>query len=254
MYLSAIIGERWYKCKYMFYFLHGTDTHKARRKLHQFLDLAEKKRPLAELFKITTENWSEGQFDELLVSRGLFEQKYTVVLDNLFERKEIKDYILERMENVATSEQIFLMLEGKVDGPTLKNIEKFSKQVEEFAKSENIKHSVFNIFSITEGLVRKDKKHLWISYVDLLSKGAPAEEIHGILFWQVKNMILASKGGNQKETRLSPFVYKNALTGARKYRTEEFVTMSSQLVDMTHRVRQGEGDLEVMLEKWILEK
>ncbi len=235
----------------MFYFLYGTDSYKARKKLHELLELAGRKRPEAELFKITTENWSEGQFDELLISRGLFENKYTVVLDNLFERKDIKEYILDRLENLAESEQIFLGLESKVDAATVKKIEKSAKQVQEFSKIENKKEDI-NIFSIANGLVEKDKKRLWVSYIDLLSRGAVAEEIHGILFWQVKNMILAGKADSQKETGLSPYAYKSALTGTRKYKIEELVGMSGDLVDMTHRVRSGEGELEIMIEKWVL--
>ena len=237
----------------MIYFLYGTDTHKARKKLHELLSLAEKKRPGSEIFKITTENWSEGQFDELLVSQGLFEQKYTVVLDNLFEKKDIKNYVMEKLENLKDSEQIFLILEGTIDAASLKKIEKVTKQSQEFVKKEDKKSSL-NIFYITTGLIEKDKKTLWISYTDLLRKGAGPEELHGILFWQVKNMILASRGKDASEAGLSPFVYKNALNGARKYKTEELKEMSSGLVDMTHRVRQGEGELEIMLEKWILEK
>ena len=103
-------------------------------------------------------------------------------------------------------------------------------------------------------LESKDKKRLWISYVDLISKGAIAEEIHGILFWQVKNMILASRAESLSDTGLSPYVYKTSLTGSRKYKIEELKKMSGSLVEMTHKVRQGEGDLEIMLEKWILER
>ena len=235
----------------MLYVIYGTDTHKARAKLHDLLDLAKKKRPEAELFKLTTENWSEGQFDELLVAQGLFEQKYTTVLDNLFEKKDIKSYVMERLEGMKESEQIFLMLESSIDAASLKKLAKFSEKVQVFEKVENKKPSL-NIFSITDGLVQKDKKKLWISYVDLLGNGAVAEEIHGILFWQVKNMILASRAGSATETGLSPFVYKNALTGARNYKNEDLQKMSSDLVDMTHRVRQGKGDLEVMMEKWML--
>jgi hypothetical protein len=29
--------------------------------------------------------------------------------------------------------------------------------------------------------------------------------------------------------------------------------MSSDLVEMTHKVRNGDGEMEVMLEKWVLE-
>ncbi len=235
----------------MFYFLYGTDTHKARRKLHELLKLAKDKRPEAELFKITSENWSEGQFDELLIARGLFEQKYTVVLDSLFERKEIKEYVLERLQNLAESEQIFLMLESKVDSATIKKIEKQAKQVQEFEKKEDKKPAV-NIFSITDGLVKKDKKRLWISFTDLLSQGVEAEELHGILFWQVKNMILAAKTKNAKDSGLSPFAYTNALSGSRNYKVDELTKLSSELVEMTHAVRQGKGDMDMMLEKWIL--
>lgn len=235
----------------MYYFLHGTDTHKAREKLHDLLSLAKKKRPGAEIFKITTENWSDGQFDELLVSQGLFEQKYTVVLDNLFENKEVKEYVIERLEDVKNSEQIFLMLEGKVDAPSLKKIEKHSEKTQEFEKKEKAKEFL-NVFSITDGLLQKDKKKLWISYIDLLRKGGVPEEIHGILFWQVKNMILASCGGSSNETGLTPYVYNNALRGARNYKTENLQKMSGELVNMTHRVRSGEGELSVMIEKWVL--
>ena len=65
-------------------------------------------------------------------------------------------------------------------------------------------------------------------------------------------MILASRSDSAKETGLSPFVYKNALSGTRKYKTEELTLMSSELVEMTHKVRQGKGGLETMLEKWVL--
>ncbi len=235
----------------MLYVIYGTDTHKARAKLHDLLDLAKKKRPEAELFKLTTENWSEGQFDELLVAQGLFEQKYTTVLDNLFEKKDLKNYVMDRLEEMKESEQIFLMLESSIDAASLKKLEKFSEKVQEFEKKEDKKSNI-NIFSITDGLVQKDKKKLWISYIDLLGKGAVAEEVHGILFWQVKNMILASRAGSAGETGLSPFVYKNALTGARNYKNEDLQKMSGELMDMTHRVRQGQGELEIMIEKWVL--
>jgi DNA polymerase III delta subunit len=246
-----ITGWKLLKLNNMYYFLYGTDTHKAREKLHSFLDLAKKKRPDAEVFKMTSENWSEGQFDELLISQGLFEQKYTVVLDNLFEQKEVKEYVLDRLEQLKDSDQIFLFLEGKIDSVSLKKIEKYSEKVQEFEKKTELKKDI-NVFGINDGLLDKDKKKLWMYYLNLLSEKVPPEEIHGILFWQVKSMILASRSTSSNETGLSPFVYKNALRGSRNYKTEDLQKMSMQLVDMTHQVRTGEGDLGIMLEKWIL--
>src|SRR3990167_6631096 len=211
----------------MLYLIYGTDTHKSRKKLHELLEQAKKRRPNAELFKINNENWNSAKFEELLVSQGLFEQKYTVVLDNLFEKKDSKDFILDKIKEMAESEQVFLMLEGAVDSTN---------------------------FSITGGLTERNKKNLWVDFISFLLKGVGLEEIHGIFFGQVKNMLLASLEGSQKETGLSPFVYKNALKGARNYKTEELKNMSSELVDMTHKVRTGKGELGVMLEKWVLSR
>jgi DNA polymerase III delta subunit len=235
----------------MLYVIYGADSHKARKKLHELLDIAKKKRPDAELFKLTTENWSEPQLDELLVSKGLFESKYTVVLDNLFEKKDIKAYIVEKLKEISESEQVFLMLESSIDAATLKKIEKNAKQVQEFVKAEG-KKSFGSVFSVTDGILERDRKKLWISLIDFLYKRTAVEEIHGIFFWQIKNMLLASFAKSQTETGLSPFVYTNALRGARKYKTEEILKMSSELVEMTHKVRSGEGELEIMMEKWVL--
>ena len=59
----------------MLYLIYGTDTHKARKKLHELLDIAKKKRPDAEVFKNTSENASDSQFVQLLVAQGMFQPK-----------------------------------------------------------------------------------------------------------------------------------------------------------------------------------
>ncbi len=237
----------------MLYFLHGTDTHTSRQKLHELLDTLEKKRPDASVFRMTSENWSESQFDELLCAQGLFDQKYIVVMDMLCEKKDIKEYVLDRIEQTKDVSHVFLMLEGKVDSATLKKVSLVSVKVQEFTKKEDIKKNSPNVFAITDALVQRDKRKLWSTYIQLLDQGVGPEEIHGILFWQVKNMLLATRAESQRETGLSPFVYKNALTGARLFKEEELTLLSSKFIDMTHRVRQGRGDLDIMLEKVILE-
>jgi hypothetical protein len=240
----------------MIYFLHGADTYKARKKLHELLSQAKTKRPEAELFKLTTENWNEGGLEELLVSRGLFEQKYTVVLDTLFEKKEIREYILGRLKDLSESDQIFLILEGKVDAAIVKKIEKVAKQVQEFKKQDlagqgGEKKQTFNIFGVTDGLLHKDKKKLWISFIDAINRGVAVEEIHGIFFWQIKNMIIASST-KLSTSGLAPFSYNIALAASKLYSPGEMKKFSSNLLHMTHLVRRGKGDMEVMLERWIL--
>jgi len=133
----------------MIYFIHGTDTHKSRKKMHEVLQSLSAKRPNSEVFKITTENWSEEQFSELLESQGLFDKKYIVVLDSLFSNKEAKEVILDGLKKMQEVEHWFLILDGKVDTPTVKKIEKVSYKTQEFSEKEVKKESPI-IFSITD--------------------------------------------------------------------------------------------------------
>jgi DNA polymerase III delta subunit len=236
----------------MIYFLHGGDTHRARKKMHDVLQTLSAKRPNSEVFKITTENWNEAQLDELVESIGLFDEKYIVVLDFLFANKEAKESVLEKIDRMQTAEHWFLIFDGKVDVATVRKIEKASYKTQVFELAEKRKESPI-IFSITDKLLDRDKKRLWTSYLGLLKQGIPAEEIHGVFFWAVKNMLIASRVKSQKESGLAPFSYSKALSGGRNYKNEELEKMSSGLVEMTHRVRSGDGELEIMMEKWILE-
>jgi hypothetical protein len=56
-----------------------------------------------------------------------------------------------------------------------------------------------------------------------------------------------------KDTGLSPFVERNALSGSKKYSPDELKKFSKELIGMTHKVRTGEGELGFLLEKWILD-
>lgn len=235
----------------MIYFLHGTDTHKSRKRLHTILQGLLAKRPNSEVFKITADNFNESQIDELISSFGLFESKYIVVLDFILSQKNVKEIILDKLSKMQETEHWFLILDGKLDASSIKTVEKYSYKTEIFEKVEQKKDSPI-IFKLTDKILQRDKKQLWISYVDLLEQGIPAEEIHGVMFWAVKNMIICSTAESQKDSGLSPFVYKNSLTGSRHFKIEELKKMSEGLVGMLHKVRTGNGEMEVMLEKWML--
>ncbi len=235
----------------MIYFLYGNDKFSSRKKMHSILDALCKKRPDAEIFKINTENFDYSKFEELIFSQGLFDSKYIVVTDNLFEDKNIKDFFIEKLPFIKDSANVFVSLESKVDVKSLKDIEKYSEKVQEFSTKEDGK-KFFNVFGITDGILEKDKKRLWIDYLKTIQEGIPSEELHGIIFWQVKNMAIVSKVDSQKDCDLTPYQYKNALSGSRNYKDQDIERMMSDLVSMTHKVRSGEGDLDIMLEKWIL--
>jgi DNA polymerase III delta subunit len=236
----------------MYYFLYGKNNKEARKKLKSLVETLHKKRPGAEIFRMHDENWNEAQFDELLVAQGLFDQKYIVVLDSLFDEAVAKERILDRASDMKESENVFLVIEESVDKKALDKISKHAEKVQEFEGGVE-KEERFNTFGLADAFGRRDKKNLWVGYLQALEQGISPEEISGVLFWQMKNIIIAQKTKSAKESKLSPFVDSKARGFAKNFTAEELSVYARSIVEATQAVRQGEGEMEVLLERVVLE-
>lgn len=255
----------------MIYLLHGTDTEKSRNKLHELVAVIMKKKPNAGHLKMSDEDFSVGKLDELMGVSGLFASKAIVEMDNVLKNKEAKEIILEKIKEIKESENIFIFLEGKLDKKSLEKFEKNSEKVQVFEdkkeygegesgrkfgmgeerKSFDVRD--FNIFTISDLFGRRDKKALWVFYEKCCRRNIPAEEVHGLLAWQARAMLLASKSKNMSESGLKTYVYQKSSGYLRNFKQEELVNLSSKLVTIYHEARRGKMDLESALEKFILE-
>lgn len=241
----------------MFYFLHGENKDKSRKKAHELIDGLTKKRPNANFFKIDSENFSLGKLEEMIGGQGLFESKQIVFFDSVLEDKETKDAILEKIKEIAESPNAFVFLEGKTDKATVGKIEKKAEKVQEFKFTGNegkIKESKekFNTFSLADVFGRRDKKNLWVLYQEALSQNIAPEEINGVLFWQLKSMIVASQSKDTKESGLNPYVFQKSKNFARNYSEKEMKKLSSALVSVYHDSRRGIHAFDIELERFIL--
>ena len=249
----------------MLYFLYGTDTTKARAKLHELLDTLQKKKPDAALFRVESEQWNDAQFEEFLGGQGLFSQKYIVVLDRVFENAEAKATVVGKLKEIADSDNVFMFIEPVVDAASLKKIEKHAQKTQEFEEKKSAgaagagafgggsgSGAPFNIFSLTDAFGTRDKKKLWVLYQQALASGSQPEEIHGILFWQLKSMILAAESGSAAESGLKPFVYQKSKGFAARFSRDELRSLSGAFIDIYHNARRGISEMDVALEKFIL--
>ncbi len=223
----------------MIYFYYGTDIDKARIKSHELADSLLKKKPDASFFKIDIENFDNLKIEEYIGGQGLFSNKYIVFLDRLCSDKAIKEQFLDKLKEIKESENIFIILEGKIDKVTAGKIEKKSEKFlsfdlgeKEIKEKEDRKKEELNIFEIANALARRNKKEIWIIYRQLLDNGKVPEEIHGVLFWKIKTMILSGGSSNWKEDELKAFADK--------------------LITIYHESRRGNGELETGLESLIL--
>ncbi len=249
----------------MLYLLHGSDFKKSREKLHSMVDSLLKKKPDASFFKLDSSNFSEAQIDELIGGQGLFEQKYIVQMDGLLEDSKSKDFVSDRLDSFAESNNIFVFIEEGVSKPVLKKMEKVADKVQEFSLKENqgrkfgvigggeLNLSDFNIFDLADAFGRRDKKNLWVLYQKAKMRNIPDEEIHGIINWQLRSMLIANKSKIAQEAGLKPFVYSKSLRFAKNFEENELKKLSSKLVSIYHDARRGLCEFDIEMERFVLD-
>lgn len=216
----------------MIYFIHGDDTEKSIKKSLELVEILRKKKPHSLFFKMDAEHFDISVLEEYISSQGLFEDKYIVFLDRIFEDKEHKDILLKKVKDIAKSKNIFIILEGKIDKISKEKIEKNAEKSQVFILKEIDKKEVFNIFSLADFLAKKDKKSLWIFYRKAIDRGDAPEAIEGIFFWKVKTMISTGYNG--------------------PYKKSELLNIAYNLIILCHDTRRGINDIETGLESIIL--
>lgn len=257
----------------MIYFYYGTDIETARKKAKVTVDSLLVKKPDATLIKIGEEDISVNRIVELCLAQALFSNKYIVYLYKTFNNKINKEIIIKSLKDIAKSENIFIFVEGKMDKATLTKIEKNAGlpapsgarqagKVQEFLKPEKSlnkkellaqKGEKIDFFEFSDALGKRDKKSLWVLYQDALQEQVPAEEVHGIFFWQVKSMLLAKRCKTGEEVGMKPYPFQKAREYSRNYKEGELEDISFKLVSMYHEAHRGKIDFFVSLERFILE-
>lgn len=236
----------------MIHLFYGENNIKAREEMHSFLDALFAKNPDAPLFEMNAESWSEEKFGELLASRGLFGGGSVVVLDALLQNVDAEGTILEKLKEMKDSPNIFVIIEGKLTKVIAERIAKKAETVAEFAAEKTAKKVEFDRFALSDALGRRSKKDAWVLLQKSFDAGGVPEEIHGMLFWQVKSMILAVSSKTAGEAGLNPFVFRKSLSFAKNFTEEELKSLSSRLVSIYHEARRGGDELPIALEKFVL--
>ncbi|MDP2705203.1 MAG: hypothetical protein U1D31_02550 [Patescibacteria group bacterium] len=237
----------------MIYFFYGKNTKALRTKLHVFIDVLLGKKPDASVVFIDKNSWSEEKFENLIEAQGLFSEKNIIVLDSLFEEKEIEPALTRTLSSLKQSKNIFVIIEKAPSSVLRSRIEKSSEKTQFFDISDEKDEKKPNVFSLTDAVSQGDRRKAWVLYEKFIRQGVSAEEIHGALFWQIKALSLSLTSKTAVEAGLHPFVFSKSKTAAVKQGKQKTEEMLSSLVRMYHESRRGGEGLEDALELFILE-
>src|SRR3989344_2529577 len=237
----------------MLFFFYGSDTDKSRARARGGIDVMKKKRPEAEIFRITASSWDIATAEQFIEGQGLFERKFIVFFDGVLEQVEVKEWLAQRAQEFSKSENAFVFLERSADATTLKKFEKSAQEIKKFEteKSPRFAKGEFNTFALADALGTKDKKRLWSLLAEAFMRGVTPEEVGGVLFWQVKAMLAAS-GGGAADSGLKPFVYTKSSRYAEGFQHSELVSLSRNLISIYHDSHRGLRDFSSALERFSL--
>lgn len=223
----------------MIYFFYGKKSKEAREKVSKTIASLVSKKPNSALFKMEPEGWNSGQVMEYAEGKGLFSEKYIIYLDNVFENKEAKDWFFtsSNIRAISESENIFIILEKKIDKTSLEKIKKNNGKVQEFndanKKEGTDQREKYNVFLITNAIEDRDKKRAWMLFREAVDVGVSMEELCGSFFWKIKTMI-------------------TNIRYVKSYSQDELKKMAISLASMYHDAHLGLLDFELSLEKFIL--
>jgi DNA polymerase III delta subunit len=232
----------------MLYVFYGTDTVEVRNKAHAFLRTLEEKGRAVE--QVSPEDYYEGIFPDRAGGASLFSDVPVTVIDTPSEDQEIFERVVESAGLLGESPNTFVLIEGTLKAPEKKVFAKYAKELHE--EKGGGEKTTFNIFSLTDALLRRDKKSLWVLLMRAEASGVSGEEIIGVLYWQLKALLLASRTSSASEAGLKPFVYTKAKKALAIFKAGEAEKLSRELLSLYHDAHLGKRDMLIGVERLVL--
>lgn len=226
----------------------GNDQIKVRAEAHQYIDAMLK--PDQIVVRIEADNYEGGQLVNFSTSSVLFGLMPIYLVDTLSAKTEAYTELLEQLEVLAESNCVFVVIEKDLNAGDKKQFAKQTDNLNEYKKVST--ETKFNPFTLAEALARKDKRLLWVLLNEAERKNLPAEEIIGILWWQLKTLRLAMLTNSAEEAGVKDFPYKKAKQALRDFKEGEIENLSFKLLNLYHDGHAGKCDINLALEEWVL--
>ncbi len=200
--------------------------------------------------RITAEGFERGMLANCAGASSLFSGPQALLLDTPTEDPEVFEEVLQSVAALTESRNTFLIIEG----PLLAEQKKIFAQagatcieVQENEKKE------FNVFLVSDALASRDKRTLWLLLQAARREGVSAENIIGTLFWQLKILRLAAVTKTAEEAEQKAYPYNKAKRALGKFTKGELETLSESVLTLYHDGHRGLRDIDIALERWVLE-
>ncbi len=227
----------------MIYLFTGDDAKAKRTSYEKFLKSIESE---AQTFFVNRNNFNKMEIESLYSGYSMFSPLSNIILENVLANEiseDSEEFILEKLTFMGESKNSFIFLEGKLNKPILDAFKKARAEINMFALSKEKKEK-FNNFLLADAFGQKDKINLWIYFRQAVDKGVVMEELIGILFWKIKDMILKNP-----PDRMSSAVRAGDF---HKFSKKELIDISKKLSYLLPEARSVGLDAESAFERFLL--
>jgi hypothetical protein len=234
----------------MIHLFYGTDFGAARSQAKA--QIATHTKGGDTLVYLDSNNFTPESLDECVSTQGLFSARCVVDMKDICELAERRDIVLERIEDMAASPNVFVWTERGLDAKTSAVVKKHTQTFKEFAAKAKGKDNAPVTFAFATLCAQKDKKRAWEMYVSRVREESAPEESCGTLIWQYKMIMLAHVSSDAAEVGASPYAYSNAKRLAQKVSKKEAAATLRDLISLYHDAHRGKVDLEAGIERFVL--
>jgi DNA polymerase III delta subunit len=196
-----------------------------------------------------TEREGVDALREAVSATSLFGARELYVLDTPSEEADFFEMVLDMLPAFRESQNTFILREGSL---TKTRADRVMKESTEYAHHDARGEKEFNIFGLTDALLRRDRKSLWVELVRAREAGKSSEDMIGTLWWQLKVLRLIARSESVHETGLKPFVYEKGRRALREYTRDDIERLSQELLLLYHRGHGGRENIDHALEAWVL--
>ena len=228
---------------------YGSDVIGVREAASLYVSGLREKDSSLEVERLEAENYEPGQLASFSEAVSLFGGSRVYLIDTPSGEVNFLAEVMAELETLVSSTHTFLWLEGSILAPERKKITKYTDNMIENKAEAKTK---VDAFQLADALARKDKKLLWILLQEAVRVGMSAEEIVGILWWQLKTLRLAGLTKSASEAGVKDFPYNKAKKALVNFKTGEVETFSLALLQVYHDGHAGKRDIDLALEEWVL--
>jgi len=188
----------------MLYLFSGDDAKSKIINYEKFIKSLPKE---AEIFSVNRNDFDQVQIESFYSGSSLFSAKSAVIFFGILEYEETREFILEKLEAMGKSGNIFVFLEGKLNKPILDAFRKARAELNVFELPKEKKEK-FDNFLVANAFANKDKLNTWIYFRQAVDVGVVMEELIGVLFWKIKDMLLKKNFSKFSEEQLKDYASK----------------------------------------------